>query len=255
MARVHAFRIAWLAASVALVGCSQAIPGPSPISAEQGRIVVRLGATDDGLSGSQSATLERVRVSQGARAFYAVHGGSYAATTTSPIEIWVEGSVSTGVPPRLVITWGDGGADNISCGACKLSHIYSSAGPQTVTVTLDDRVSAVEKWTFTLDVVPAGPGPLRLVFAPQPASVPIGTFVPFLVDALHTRTVPVTLECRLVCTAGLTCNIPLATTSGIGRAFTSNSVAVLGSAVTLELRCTASAEDATVSGAQQVIWQ
>ncbi len=63
---------------------------------------------------------------QGTRGFYAVQGGAHRVNSEQPIEIWVEGSVSTGVTPRLIIDWGDGSDDHTGCGSWKLFHSYST---------------------------------------------------------------------------------------------------------------------------------
>lgn len=241
--------------ALTLAGCAPAPQAPSPIGAGPLIVLSSSGGGGEGVSGSQAVTLDRIRVTQGPRAFYAVQAGSYVVATGTPVEIWVEGSVTTGVPPRLLINWGDGGIDNTGCGSCKLSHTYSTASPNVVTVTLDDRVSVTEKWSFTLNVVPGGESPLRLVFtAPTTNTAPTGTFVNFLVEAFHDRSVPVTINCTLVCIAPIACSLPVGTASGLGRAFLNANVAA-GSALTLEDRCTATAEDLTVSAVKTFTWQ
>ena len=70
------------------------------------------------------------------------------------LELWVTWSASPlpAAPPRLVIDFGDGWVDNISCGGCLLRHAYDRAGRYTVKVLMDDRVGGTTTRTFTLDV-------------------------------------------------------------------------------------------------------
>jgi hypothetical protein len=124
-------------------------------------------------------------------------------------------------------------------------------------VTLDDRVSANERWTFTLVVAPSTAGPLRLVFI-DPVSdtvLPINVAVLLRAEAFHTRHVPVTLTCSLVCTAGAVCNLALGTTSGMGRASSFPFGVFASSPATAEYRCETSAEGDTISGVRVISWQ
>ncbi len=73
------------------------------------------------------------------------------------IEMWVTWSASPlpAAPPRLVIDFGDGWVDNISCGGCLLRHAYRSVGRYTVKVMMDDRAGGTTTRTFVLEIADA----------------------------------------------------------------------------------------------------
>lgn len=102
---------------------------------------------------------------EGASPFFADAGGTYPLPTQKAT-LWVEwdSNPKPTTVPRLDIVWGDGNADNTSCGSCQLTHAFS-AGLYTVTVRVDNRVGSVATRTFNLDTRP-----------PPPARSGFGTF-------------------------------------------------------------------------------
>jgi hypothetical protein len=105
--------------------------------------------------------IREVRIRRGAPGSQAdVHPNALAGTVVrapaldQEIEMWVTWSASPApaAPPRLVIDFGDGWVDNISCGSCLLRHAYGRVGRYTVRVLMDDRVGGTTTRTFILEV-------------------------------------------------------------------------------------------------------
>ncbi len=117
--------------------------GPTGSSVQQALGDAKLGPIE----------IERVRVrplSGVSVGFYAEPGGSYTVAPKAQMEVWIEWTSLTplATPPRLVIDWGDGVADNIHCGPCRLEHAYER-GEYLVKVLMDDRVGGTTRRTFT----------------------------------------------------------------------------------------------------------
>lgn len=115
----------------------------------------RVGTQDDGSGPIAFLNLE-IRHTLFVLNEFAFEGGTYLVEVGETIELWA--SRPTDSPAKkIVINWGAGeidSPDNISCGACKLSHQYTTVGLRTVTVTLDDNVGNTVTRTFFLNVVP-----------------------------------------------------------------------------------------------------
>jgi len=137
-----------------------------------GKSTTPLGSAPD--SGSQGMAagdvqngpieIHEVRIRRGAPGSQVdVHPNALAGTVVrvpslgQEIELWVTWSASPlpVAPPRLVIDFGDGFKDNISCGSCLLHHAYSQDGRYTVKVLMDDRVGGTTTRTFVMDVYAA----------------------------------------------------------------------------------------------------
>ena len=91
----------------------------------------------------------------GGNRFYANPGGVYRVDPDVSAEFWVEwrANVALASPPRLIISWGFGETEFVSCGSCLLNKAFPQ-GLHTVTVTLDDRVGGTTKRTFQIDTTP-----------------------------------------------------------------------------------------------------
>ncbi len=159
---------------------SNAVTNPSAVSAPGGDGVVTGSAAGDVRSGPGVLEINAVRMDRqvsagGASIFrqYANPGETYPINVGEVIELWVEwdrniGTVPSGqIPnnPRLVVDWGDGASDNISCGACKLYHKYTRPALFPVKVKLDDRAGTTVVRSFFLDASVGSSGFFALTIA------------------------------------------------------------------------------------------
>jgi len=136
-------------------GIARIAPKPGPDGGVQ---IMAAGDVQNG-----PIEIHEVRVRQGTPGSQVdIHPNALAGTVLrvpsgQEIELWVTWSSSStlATPPRLVIDFGDGWVDNISCGSCLLHHAYNRDGRYTVKVLMDDRVSGTTTRTFVLDVASA----------------------------------------------------------------------------------------------------
>lgn len=158
-------RFTALFSTLLLASCSQGPTAPSASMARGKTDAERAPVSDVRLNpgGAQGIdvkagpiTIQRIRVSiDGSPRFYAQSDGAYTVPAGSDIALWVEWISDTplGDAPRLIVQWGNEGADNIHCGPCLLTHRFKE-GLHPITVRMDDRVGGVTTRTFVLDTRP-----------------------------------------------------------------------------------------------------
>lgn len=165
--------------ALALAGCNGGSPQTPTSASKEGfwasarltQSAAALRAPDAGVSITAAGDIQNgpieiheVRIRRGAPgAQVDIHPNALAGTLVrapgngQEIEMWVTWSASPlpAAPPRLVIDFGDGFVDNISCGSCLLRHAYPREGRYTVKVLLDDRVGGATTRTFTMEIFSA----------------------------------------------------------------------------------------------------